>query len=556
MCLMIIKKAIPEAFRGTISETIKTTKEFLEEIKNRFAKNEKSKTSTLLENLISMRYKGNGNIREYIMEMSHLASKLRAHKLDLSEDFLVHLVLISLPTQFSQFKVSYNCQNETWSLNELISHCVQEEERLKQEKIESAHLTGTSKDYGKKRKKDKEAAEVPYQKKQHKEKRFDGCFFCGAVGHKKKQCTNYHAWRAKKGTLLNLVFSEVNLTSVPKHTWWIDSGPTTHISVSMQGYLSCRNPNDGERYIFVGDGKKVKVEAIKTFRLFLKSGTYLNLNETYVVPSFRRNLVSISILDKFGYTCSFGNNKFSLFQNSNLVGTCSLSYVDNLYMLDTIASYHETLQLSTQGVKRKLTDENSSSLWHKRLGLISKRRIERLVSDGILDSLDFADFEICTICIKGKQTNTRRFGANRATNVLQLIHTNICGPFPTVSWNDQQYFITFIDDFSHYDYLYLILEKSQSLEVFKSFKVEVENQLNKMIKNVRSNRGGEYYGKYDGSGEQRPGTFAKFLEECGIVPQYTMPGSPSMNGVAERRNRTLKDMVRSLISHSNLPISL
>ena len=296
------------------------------------------------------------------MEMSHLASKLRAHKLDLSEDLLVHLVLISLPTQFSQFKVSYNCQNETWSLNELISHCVQEEERLKQEKIESVHLTGTSKDKGKKRNKDKEVAEVLYQNKQHKEKRVNGCFFCGAVGHKKKQCTNYHAWHAKKDTLLNLVCSEVNLTSVPKHTWWIDSGATTHISVSMQGCLSCRKPNDGERYIFVGDGKKVEVEAIETFRLLLKFGTYLDLNETYVVLSFRHNLVYISILDKFGYTCSFGNNKFSLFQNSNLVGTGSLSYVDNIYMLDTVASFHETLQLSTQGVKRKLTDENSSSL--------------------------------------------------------------------------------------------------------------------------------------------------------------------------------------------------
>ena len=125
MCLMIIKKAIPEAFKGTISEMIKTAKEFLEEIKNRFDKNEKSETSTLLANLISMRYQGNGNIREYIMEMSHLASMLRAHKLDLSEDLLVHLVLISLHTQFSQFKVSYNCQKETLSLNELISHCVQ-----------------------------------------------------------------------------------------------------------------------------------------------------------------------------------------------------------------------------------------------------------------------------------------------------------------------------------------------------------------------------------------------------------------------------------------------
>ena len=60
-----------------------------------------------------MRYKGNGNIREYIMEMSDRASKLRAHKLDLSDDLLVRLVMISLPTQFSQFKVSYNCQKET-----------------------------------------------------------------------------------------------------------------------------------------------------------------------------------------------------------------------------------------------------------------------------------------------------------------------------------------------------------------------------------------------------------------------------------------------------------
>ena len=70
-------------------------------------------------------------------------------------------------------------------------------------------------------------------------------------------------------------------------------------------------------------------------------------------------------MDKFGYTCSFGNNKFSLLHNSNLVGIGSLSYVDNLYMLDTIASYHETLQLSTRGIKRKLTNESSTSLWNK-----------------------------------------------------------------------------------------------------------------------------------------------------------------------------------------------
>ena len=92
----------------------------------------------------------------------------------------------------------------------------------------------------------------------------------------------------------------------------------------------------------------------------------------------------------------------------------------------------------------------------------------------------------------------------------------------------------FIDDYSQYGYLYLIHEKSQSLDVFKSYKAKVENQLGKRIKSVRSNRGRKYYGRYDRSGEQHLGPFAKFLEECGIVPQYTTPRSSIMNGVAER----------------------
>jgi transposase InsO family protein len=77
-----------------------------------------------------------------------------------------------------------------------------------------------------------------------------------------------------------------------------------------------------------------------------------------------------------------------------------------------------------------------------------------------------------------------------------------------------------------------------------------------MIKGVRSYRGGEHYGRSDGSEEQRRGPFAKFLEDNGIVPQYTMPSSPAMNDVAERRNRTLMKMVRSMISHISLPLNL
>ncbi|KAL2524684.1 hypothetical protein Adt_09738 [Abeliophyllum distichum] len=158
MSLMIIKRGIPEAFRGAVSEEVTNAKEFLAEIEKHFAKNDKAETSTLLQSLISMKYKSKENIREYIMQMSHTASKLKALKLNLSDDLLVHLVLISLPAHFNQFKVNYNCQKEKWTLNELISYCVQEEERLKLDKTEITNLASTSKDKGKKRKIEYETA--------------------------------------------------------------------------------------------------------------------------------------------------------------------------------------------------------------------------------------------------------------------------------------------------------------------------------------------------------------------------------------------------------------
>ena len=86
----------------------------------------------------------------------------------------------------------------------------------------------------------------------------------------------------------------------------------------------------------------------------------------------------------------------------------------------------------------------------------------------------------------------------------------------------------------------------------KSTKTEVEKQLGKVIKIVRSDRGGEYFGRYTEAGQQK-GPFALYLEQQGIVAQYTTPGTPQQNGVSERRNRTLIGMVRSMMTRSKLP---
>ena len=168
---------------------------------------------------------------------------------------------------------------------------------------------------------------------------------------------------------------------------------------------------------------------------------------------------------------------------------------------------------------------------------------------------DFTDLDICVDCIKGKQTKHTKKGATRSSKLLEIIHTDICRPFDVPSFGGEKYFITFIDDYSRYCYIYLIKEKSQAVDILEIYVNEVERQLEKNVKIIRSDRGGEYYGKYNETG-QCPGPFAKFLEKHGIVAQYTMPGTPQQNGVAERRNRTLMDMVRSMMSNSSLPKSM
>jgi transposase InsO family protein len=92
------------------------------------------------------------------------------------------------------------------------------------------------------------------------------------------------------------------------------------------------------------------------------------------------------------------------------------------------------------------------------------------------------------------------------------------------------------------------------LDKFKIFKAEVENQHNIKIKLVRSDRGGEYYDRHTPHG-QVTGPFARFLQENGIVTQYSMSSNTQQNGVVERRNRTPMDMVRNMLSYSTLPIS-
>ena len=109
-----------------------------------------------------------------------------------------------------------------------------------------------------------------------------------------------------------------------------------------------------------------------------------------------------------------------------------------------------------------------------------------------------------------------------------------------------RYFITFIDDCSRYTYIYLLKHKDEAFHVFKAFKAEVENQLGKIIKILRSDRGGEYF----------PNDFNEFCEQNGIIHESSAPRTPQQNGLAERKNRTFLEMVNAMLMHAKLPYSL
>ena len=150
----------------------------------------------------------------------------------------------------------------------------------------------------------------------------------------------------------------------------------------------------------------------------------------------------------------------------------------SLYRLKFLPYVSTTLIVNTASNSKRLrSNEKSSTLWRKRLGHISKQGMERLIKYEILPDLDFSDFDTYVDCIKGKLTaKVRNSKIDRRTQLLGVIHTNIYGPFTPPTMGGYKYFITFINDYSHYGFVNLIREKSDSLDAFKAFKVKVQLQ--------------------------------------------------------------------------------
>ncbi|KAD5961454.1 hypothetical protein E3N88_12927 [Mikania micrantha] len=275
-----------------------------------------------------------------------------------------------------------------------------------------------------------------------------------------------------------------------------------------------RELKDGEMELHVGNGAHVAVKAIGEYEILLPSGFYLKLDNVCFIPNVTRNIVSVSRLHEQGFDYVFNGNYISAYFNNMFYFEAKPH--NGIYEIN-VSNSCTSSSMYTMNTKRLKSDFNQSYLWHCRLGHISKKRMEKLQTDGIVEPTGSETFDTCESCLSGKMTKAPFSGVGeKATELLGLIHTDVCGPFKTMTRTGKRYFITFIDDFSRYGYVYLISHKHEAFEVFKTFQKEVENQLGKTIKAIRSDRGGEYL-SYE---------FEKHLRQCGIVSQLTPPGTP------------------------------
>ena len=184
-----------------------------------------------------------------------------------------------------------------------------------------------------------------------------------------------------------------------------------------------------------------------------------------------------SCLLQYNYSFKSMNNCYSVYMNKTFNG--HTPKVNGLLNLD-----RSDIDIHNIEAKRcKVNNDSATYLWHCHLGHIGVKCMKKLHANGILESLDYESFDACKPCLMGKMTKTPFSGTmERATDLLEIIHTDVCGPMSVEARGGYHYFLTFTDDLSRYGYIYLMKHKSETFEKFKEFQSEVENHCNKKIK--------------------------------------------------------------------------
>ena len=398
------------------------------------------------------------------------------------------------------------------------------------------------------------------------------CDFCSSKGHTAAECRKLVAARAyarrprtgKKQTAntannepeqSNVVetagnASSCHISSSPlqidaNFDWNADSGATSHMTPHshwIRNYTPFRTPirlaNDDIVYS-AGIGSVRFVPTIGG-----KKARVVEFTQVLHVPDLRTNLLSILYLTRQKqFTVLINSREMRFTRNNTTLFTAQINennaaFLDGATDANTeFASYISTLPLDI-------------SLWHRRLAHHDHSSVKQMKSKNLVTGIDIKSNKspdpICEPCLAGKM-NANPFppSKTRASKPLELIHTDLHGPFKTSTMSGYRYWITFIDDYTRFRAVMFLKTKDQAFDAFRRYKAYAENHLSAKIQSMRCDKGGEYMST----------EFINFMLENGITRQYTVRARPQQNGVAERANRTIEEHVVAMLEESRLPPS-
>nr|GEU65218.1 Pol polyprotein [Tanacetum cinerariifolium] len=472
-----------------------------------------------------------------VEELQIIVHEIEVEGMGINPNFLVGSIIEKLPQSWKNFKLYLKHLTDDMSFEQLVLKIRVKEDNMMNEKADANSIEPNANMVG----------EISSKSKSnHKSKGKNGGSRHKYSKDRKKDYTQQRTTTSRKfitvgsvenlGIKLRIVATRKNteveiLEEIPtKQTMW---SATKHICNSRRMFVSYQKVNESEP-MFTGNETASKIEGKGKVILKLTSANDLVLSNVLHVPNITKNLISGPILSNKGFKLVFESDKFVITKGGVHVGK---GYLDEgLFKLSVVTDDNDSNNNKAGTSTASVYMIDPYFLWHSRLGRVNFCSLQRMINFGMLPKCSKDKISKCEIFVESKFTSHSHKSIEKSNEILGLIHNDLCDFKATPLKGGKNYYITLLMIASKFYYVYLINTKDEALNMLKTYKAEVENQLDKKIKILRSDSGGEY----------KSNDLSEFCFTFGIVHHTTAPCTPQQNRVVECKNKTLKNMINSM----------
>jgi hypothetical protein len=375
-----------------------------------------------------------------------------------------------------------------------------------------------------------------FQNRNARAQKTKNCFNCNKPGHFSRDCrlpkTDATIRAEQKRKLQEKAFLAFSTAhAMDPDAWYLDLCTSAHFTHREDWLDDVSSTSDSK--IVLADNTKIESKSIGSTLIPIQIHNKPDFIRVHnVAPEISTNLLSVSKIIEKGHTVEFKESRCEI---KSKYGDLLATAHDHggIYKLD-----------SAEQSANITTTSHAPELWHRRVAH-PENSIAVHFKEAVTGCNSVPATEgTCVPCLQGKHHRSPfPKDGKRAENLLDLIHSDLCGPMENDSLGGSRYFLTLIDDHFKKIHVYFLRHKNEVSKCIKDFKIFAENQLERKMKALRSDNGKEYVNN----------ELKAYLESTGVRHQLTIPYTPQQNGVAERTNRTIVEKARSLLSDAGLP---